>query len=349
LLSRRSVVAAAVDTATTITSAVLVVGGCSGGGLVAHAAVPRAVGSGEENCRRDGTCLEKLELDGLVGWEWGGRDRCDALDPLCGANGRLRETPIVGNPVPPLPTGTDVVIRHVAAIQIDIGRDESGVLNLGFYDAPTAAADALWTSRYVEQMVQFLSGEGLSSTTAPDTIGLETMGVSLTRGGVLTNIVPAQAITLGVPSQGYAYARAMGRAKVGEDFVPQGRPKALSASPFGDGATVLRLHDCAGLISVPEKGVGYGGTGFEGVDECFESAFVITASPVPEFDGIRGGGGARRIVIGQVLDGPGMAFLERLANLPTQRGLRGVIPGQTSGPPLPKVTVRRVQVGTVTT
>jgi hypothetical protein len=36
-----------------------------------------------------------------------------------------------------------------------------------------------------------------------------------------------------------------------------------------------------------------------------------------------------------------------LANLPTQRGIRGVIPGQTSGPPLPKVTVRQVQVSTV--
>jgi hypothetical protein len=36
-----------------------------------------------------------------------------------------------------------------------------------------------------------------------------------------------------------------------------------------------------------------------------------------------------------------------LASLPTKKGLKGVIPGQTSGPPLIKVTVSEIQVSVV--
>lgn len=66
--------------------------------------VQRAVGSGESRCRQEGNCLETFEvsyfiqsfcyrltkiriafsfcyqLDGAVGWNWGGTDRCDARD-----------------------------------------------------------------------------------------------------------------------------------------------------------------------------------------------------------------------------------------------------------------------------
>lgn len=41
-------------------------------------AVERAVGSSERVCREKGNCLENFELDGAIGWNWGGRDRCDA-------------------------------------------------------------------------------------------------------------------------------------------------------------------------------------------------------------------------------------------------------------------------------
>ena len=41
-------------------------------------AVERAVGSSELSCRTEGNCLEKGEWDGAVGWNWGGKDRCDA-------------------------------------------------------------------------------------------------------------------------------------------------------------------------------------------------------------------------------------------------------------------------------
>ena len=41
-------------------------------------AVERAVGGAEISCREEGNCLQKFEIDGAVGWNWGGKDRCDA-------------------------------------------------------------------------------------------------------------------------------------------------------------------------------------------------------------------------------------------------------------------------------
>jgi hypothetical protein len=96
---------------------------------------------------------------------------------------------------------------------------------------------------------------------------------------------------------------------------------------------MIRSHDAAGLLSVPAKGIGYGGSGFESEDECFESSFEITAAPVPAMDK------EGRRVIGQLMDQESMAALARLASLPTKKGFKGVIPGQNSGPPLLKVSL----------
>jgi hypothetical protein len=51
-----------------------------------------------------------------------------------------------------------------------------------------------------------------------------------------------------------------------------------------------------------------------------------------------------RKVIGQIIDPESMAFLTRLANLPTNKGLKGIIPGQDFGPPLLKTVVRGVEI-----
>lgn len=310
--------------------------------LPAHAEVSRAVGSGERECRAAGDCLERGELDGALGWDWGGRDRCDPANPLCGADGKLRDADaIVGQPVPAVPTlGDDnnnkqVVFTHVAAIQIEVGRGEVGVLKLGLYGNEAPAL--------VQQLVGFLSEDGLvtanSNAASQKTIGGVQVPVSLATGGAVTGIVPSTTIELGVPSQANAYAKSRGKSKAGDGFVPQPRPVSLDSSQV----MVVRPHDSAGLVSVPAQGLGYGGTGFESDDEAFESAVVITDNAVPAFDKKQ-----QRLVVGQVLDSASMAFLERLANLPTKRGIRGVIPGQTSGPPLPKVVVRQVQVSKVT-
>ena len=294
----------------------------------AHAV--HAVGGGEIECRAAGNCLEKGELDGALGWYWGAKDRCDANDPTCGAGGKQlildANGQLVGQAVPET---TADAITHVALMRIDIGREESAVLKVGLYgkDAPAS----------VQQLVDFLSEKGLETKPrTTDTIGLLTSPVALGRGGVATWIDPGTSIEFGVPSQVNAFARSKGRNKLDEDFVPQPRPAASLAETEG----APRSHNAAGLLSVSKKGLGYGGTGYESDDECYERTFLITDAPSPKLD-------QSRRVIGQLLDPSSMAFLERLSNLPTKRGIRGVLPGQTDGPPLPKVTIRDVTVATV--
>jgi hypothetical protein len=311
----------------------LMVGGVAvvGAPLASQAAV-RAVGSSELACQKAGNCLEKGDWDGAVGWNWGAKDRCDPADPLCGADGKLKDA-ISGKPVPDRSAGTK--ITHAVAIQLNVGRKESGVLKLGLYgeDCPML----------VQQLVDFLSPTGLTVAVAANarsnSIGKTSSPVSLTVGGILDSIAPGLTVDFGVPSQAIAYARNQGMTSAGDDWSPQPRPKV----DFSSDKTV-RLHDVAGLVSVASNGLGYGGTGFESDDETFESSFLITNSAVPSLDKVKTG---NRRVVGQVMDAQSMAFLERLASLPTRKGFKGVIPGQTSGPPLIRVTVSEVQVSVV--
>lgn len=290
----------------------------------AQAAAQRAVGGAEVDCRAAGNCLELGQLDGAVGWNWGAKDRCDAADPRCGVDGRLGELP-TAQPVP------DVVakITHVAEIIVDVGREETGVLHIGLYGEACPSS--------VKQMLKFLT-EGISTTSAlafENGMGIKSSPVSLLQGGKVPDIVPGKVVDFGVPSQALAYSRARGLRNAGEEFVPQGRPNPQETQDD----SFLRKHDVAGLVSVPAKGIGYGGSGFESEDEAYDSAFVITADALSSLDKNSG-----RRVIGQVIDEPSMAFLARLASVPTKKGIKGVIPGQTSGPPLLKVSIRDVDV-----
>jgi hypothetical protein len=54
-----------------------------------------------------------------------------------------------------------------------------------------------------------------------------------------------------------------------------------------------------------------------------------------------------RKVIGQLLDEDSMKFLARLSLLPTNKGLKGIIPGQDGGPPLLKVVVVNTEVQSI--
>eukprot|EP00977_Amphora_coffeiformis_P029048 scaffold38418_cov168-Amphora_coffeaeformis.AAC.2 len=306
----------------------LVISAAVGGIALPAQAITRAVGSGEIACREAGNCLETGEWDGAVGWSWGGKDRCDPADPLCGPDGKLRDTPLQGQPVPKIDQG----ISHVAAIKISIGRDETDILRLGLYGDTYP--------EYVAQLLDFLSTSGLTTTVNTKGFSTDQVPVSLARGtgiGSVTNLLPSVAVVMGIPSQASAYAKYVGTTKVLDGFVPQPPPPPLY--PPADKAPIP--HDRAGLLSVPDQGLGYGGSGFEPNDEIFGDAFWVTDAALPSQLS------KKRLVIGQVLDAASMAFLERLANLPTQRGLRGVLPGQNSGPPLKKVTVQKVEVATV--
>ena len=97
--------------------------------------VQRAVGSGEKRCREEGNCLETFELDGAVGWNWGGADRCDASDPNCGPDGRVREEALTGKPVPQL-LG-DLAITHVVELTLKVGSGSNAyteTINIGLYN-----------------------------------------------------------------------------------------------------------------------------------------------------------------------------------------------------------------------
>lgn len=290
----------------------------------AQAAVQRAVGGAEIDCRAEGNCLEIGQWDGAVGWTWGANDRCDPSDPRCGPDGKIGEIS-AGKPIPSVTNR----ITHVAEIVVDVGprREETGVLHLGLYgdDCPGS----------VKQMLLFLTS-GIATTSKlafENGMGVKSDPVSLLQGGKIPDIVPGKLVDFGVPSQEYAYSRARGLRSAGDEFIPQPRPNPddQQNDPFP------RKHDVAGLISVPAKGIGYGGSGFESDDEAYESAFQITADDLPSLDK------ANRRVIGQLIDQESMAFLARLSSLPTKKGIKGVIPGQTSGPPLLKVTIRDVE------
>lgn len=283
----------------------------------AEALATRAVGSGEYECRLQNNCLEKGELDGAIGWSWGGKDRCDATDPNCGTNGKLDSSNSAASLLLPQ---SDTPISKKLCIDIQIGRQESATIVVGLYDDP-----------YISDFVlPFMTTPGISTVTPTNfqsTIPVSLLGGG---GGQITRIDPNKVVELGIPKQSLAYARERGRRD--PDFLPQARPPKQAIPVF------RASHDAAGLLSVPKNGIGYGGTGFESDDEAFESSILLTASPMPSLD-------TTHRVIGQVLDESSLQNLARIARIPTNKGgVRGVLPGQNDGPPLLKTTIRDVRV-----
>ncbi len=247
--------------------------------------------------------------------------RCDAVDPRCGADGVLREN--VGKPIPRVTNR----ITHVVQLVINLGerREEVGFLRFGLYgdDCP----------KTVRTMLEFLTPIGITGVSKEEdlenSIGMQTATVTLLEGGIVPEICPGKAIEFGVPSQKKAFAKVRGLREAGNNFVPQNRPESvgLEAEPSA------RKHDVAGLISIPEKGIGYA-TNSVDVDGAYANAFLITADGNPDFDAK-----LKRRVIGQVIDDESMEFLARISSLPIQK--KG--PGG-KGPPLIKVTVLDIGV-----
>ncbi|KAL9180321.1 hypothetical protein ACHAXT_008291 [Thalassiosira profunda] len=279
--------------------------------------VQRAVGSAESKCREQGNCLETFELDGAVGWNWGGTERCDASDPLCGPDGRLREEALSGKPVPAKDPA--FVVTDVVELALTIGtgsNSDSGIMKLGLYGekCPELVAE-----------LKDLCGTGL--VTSKDLL----LGapVKLGVGGSLTYIRPEERLEFGVGSQKVAYAKSIRKAKAPEEFVPQARPGGERLEAVRRELS-SRKHDVAGLVSMPKDGIGYGGGLVLGKDdEAYASAFQISATSAPDMDK------EGRKVIGQLIDGKSMDLLARLAGSPTRK----MLPGQNGGTPLIKVTV----------
>ena len=237
-------------------------------------------------------------------------------------------------PAQPIPRVTNK-ITYVVQMIIDIGskRDNinAGYIRFGLYgdDAPAS----------VKQMLFFLT-KGITSLdqkTLEDRLEVDYLPVSMSNGSVQI-ISPGEGIVFGVPSQAKAYAENKGLRTAGSTFVPQNRPiPTLEEEKFP------RPHSCAGLISIPSKGIGYDSDS-SSLDEIYSSAFTITDADLPELDKAAKKSGQQQPpshrVIGQIIDDESMQFLERLATLPVQKKLgKG-----NSGPPLLKVRVRDVDV-----
>ena len=115
-------------------------------------AVERAVGSAEKECQEAGNCLERGDWDAAVGWNWGGKDRCDATDPQCGPNGLIVDSnrSISSSfAVPTTMTTRDIRMTHILELTLMIGRSEIGTLRIGLYGDVSPNA--------VQQLVDFVS------------------------------------------------------------------------------------------------------------------------------------------------------------------------------------------------
>lgn len=292
-------------------------------------AVERAIGTAEKKCREEGNCLENFDLDGAVGWNWGGKDRCDATDPRCGVNGQLQNAPPKGKPAPQIidDDGNALNISHIFELEVTIGKSEKQIMNIGLYGDTCPSS--------VAQFLDFLT-TGIITTSKlmlQDGLGVTTQPVKFINGGALNIVYPQYRLDFGISSQGLAYAKTRRMNKIPESFVPQPRPM----SNYIANEKSARMHSCAGLLSIPKSGLGYGGT-FDSDDEAFASSFQITAAENPSMD--REG----RKVIGQLMDDSSMEVLARLSSLATKKGLKGIIPGQDAGPPLLKVVVTDVAI-----
>lgn len=251
-------------------------------------------------------------------------------DPRCGLDGKLMENAPTGEAVPQLmdKNGEELKITNIVNIEVSLGKKEKGTLALGMYGDASPAS--------VAQFIEFVQ-DGIVTTSKlmlEDGYGVSTAPIFFPIGGNLNVIYPQQRLDFGILSQGFAYARGRNLNKIPDNFVAQSRPKPDAISK----ETSIRTHSCAGLLSIPSKGLGYGGSGLESDDEAFASSFQITGNNVPAMDR------ESRKVIGQVMDESSMAFLARLASTPTRKGLKGIIPGQNAGPPLLKTSVTSVSV-----
>merc|ERR1712071_350565 len=187
-----------------------------------------------------------------------------------------------------------------------------GTMTIGLYgnNAPVA----------VNQMLDFMDpNKGLLTTSKlmlDEGYGVTSSPVSLYSDGTLNVIYPNERLDFGIPSQQIAYGKKMKLSRIPSDFIPQPRPSKNQQELKNERS--IRLHDVAGLLSVPARGLGYGGTGFETDDEAYSSAFQITSTAVPSIDKKED-----RRVIGQLMDVESMNVLARLSSMPTKKGLKG--------------------------
>jgi len=278
-----------------------------------------AIGSAERACRERGDCLQTGNFDGALGFNWGGRDRCDARDPTCRTGGKVEGAEVDFTPPLSAEKVTDVV-----EVTLSVGRDETLKVRMGLFGDknPTAAS----------QVLKAFSSEGLVTggprLAMEDGYGISSIPI-LASNAVLTYVgSKSGTVTLGLPSQGKVYAKVKNVRKAPAEFVPQPRPPPIAGIP-GEAGDL-------GMVMMASKGLGYIEEGGD-LDEAFERLIELRGY------GSEGGSGKGRVAVGQLMDRESMESIYRLSTLPINKKFQGIV-GVVDGPPLVNVKVVEVEI-----
>ena len=237
-----------------------------------------------------------------LGITWGGRDRCDASDPLCGPDGKLRgELP---PPAPPPALPATAKVTDIVELDVRIGKQSAGTISIGLFGEASP--------ENVRQVVLLCENRYRSKPTDYPT--------GLTWGTATRVDQEDHSVSLGLArdDQAAAYARRLDLRKAPDDFQP--------ADPPDQNEEDNELtENIAGMVSV-SKG---------GLSRDLELV-LSSANSEPQADGF----GAlmeamkpKKVVVGAVLNSESMAILARLSSLPVQR-YAGGLPGRNGKPML---------------
>ena len=203
---------------------------CGHSALLARAASSDTVGRG---MRATGNARNGIDIDAALGIAWGGRDRCDAADPLCGADGQRRDAPVEAASVPVVDSAV-TKITTVTYLDVEIAGSPAGRITIGLYgDAGASQSASVFAS---------LCDSGLR---AGDYFLSWVKGASITLEPDVSRRVT---ITLSMPDQAAAYARRMNLRKPPANFERLRLPRSNEGNALS--------HNQAGLLSVRRGGAG---------------------------------------------------------------------------------------------
>ena len=81
----------------------------------------------------------------MIGYRWGGADRCDAADPTCGADGKTLDAPPSLGPAPRIPEA--IAVTDVCSLKMTIGKYSAGSLRIGLF-----GKEAPLTTKIIKQL-----------------------------------------------------------------------------------------------------------------------------------------------------------------------------------------------------
>jgi len=282
-----------------------------------------AIGSSERDCRKRGDCLETGNLDGALGFNWGGRDRCAASDPTCTTGGAKVESLNAVDFSPPSAPGGEAV-SWIVSLTVEVAR-ETAEVRIGLFGDSSRA----------DQLLSVFSGKGF--VTGPRLelepgLGVTSSPLRVVDGAATLTALDTQTqrMQFGIKSQAVSFARRQGLRKAPDDFVPQPRPRPLPQEAAGPAA--LSSRPAPGLLLMDRRGLGWLDEAVDD-DEAFSSLFELTG-----WGRDKAREDAGRVAVGKCMDEESMRVLHRLATLPVNKKFAGIV-GATKGPPLVGVKI----------